>query len=291
MTGEITLAHVMAFAAVDDHAAQERVWDELSDWQLEDPDNIRDALTEDEITAKDRRVKFVTLRPMKKPEALSAAICSRTAMTACSFRISSCWKPLWRKSWKRQPPSVRKEGWKWVEVRPSFDRSEWSKCGRRYAEAEPLPADLQAELDALEAEYDSLIEASDRRGGQCPALRRSSSASRNCSRTARKHGPRNPRHGREPSSASAKTAKADIERGYVLPEDAPQKEAKTKTVTHTDEDGTVTEIEVKDKRRSSAALTESLTAERSMAISAAMTGNRDIALAAVVHSMALQVLL
>ena len=34
---EIALAHVMAFAVTDDHAAQERVWDELGEWQLQDP--------------------------------------------------------------------------------------------------------------------------------------------------------------------------------------------------------------------------------------------------------------
>jgi ParB family transcriptional regulator, chromosome partitioning protein len=64
--GDITLAHVMAFAVSDDHAAQEHVWEALGDWQLEDPDIIRDALTEQEITARDRRVKFVTLKTYEK---------------------------------------------------------------------------------------------------------------------------------------------------------------------------------------------------------------------------------
>jgi ParB family chromosome partitioning protein len=53
--GEMTLQHVMAFTITDDHDAQERVWNELSDWQTDDPDAIRHMLTENEITAKDRQ--------------------------------------------------------------------------------------------------------------------------------------------------------------------------------------------------------------------------------------------
>src|SRR5580698_6830943 len=59
--GDMKLQHVMAFAVTDDHAAQERVWNELSYWQKDDPEKVRDLLTEHEITADDRRVKFVTL--------------------------------------------------------------------------------------------------------------------------------------------------------------------------------------------------------------------------------------
>jgi ParB family chromosome partitioning protein len=57
---ELSLGQVMAFAVSDDHAAQERVFDNLSDWNRE-PDSIRDALTEHELAATDRRVRFVTL--------------------------------------------------------------------------------------------------------------------------------------------------------------------------------------------------------------------------------------
>jgi ParB family transcriptional regulator, chromosome partitioning protein len=35
--GDMTLQHVMAFTVSDDHAAQERVWSSLSDWQKDDP--------------------------------------------------------------------------------------------------------------------------------------------------------------------------------------------------------------------------------------------------------------
>jgi ParB family transcriptional regulator, chromosome partitioning protein len=64
--GEMTLQHVMAFTVTDDHDAQERAWKELPGYQKRDPDNIRKLLTEHEITAADRRVKFVTLKAYEK---------------------------------------------------------------------------------------------------------------------------------------------------------------------------------------------------------------------------------
>jgi ParB family chromosome partitioning protein len=80
--------------------------------------------------------------------------------------------------------------------------------------------------------------------------------------------------------------KHEVHHGYVLPEDAPKKSAKTKTVTRTGEDGAVTVI---DNSSLPAALTESLTAQRSAALAACLSENPDIALAAVVHAMALDV--
>jgi ParB family chromosome partitioning protein len=58
--GRLTLEQVKAFAVTDDHAAQEQVLENLRP-SNRDPRTIRDALTENEIAASDRRVKFATL--------------------------------------------------------------------------------------------------------------------------------------------------------------------------------------------------------------------------------------
>src|SRR5579863_6261384 len=63
--GKLSLEQVMAFAVSDDHAAQEHVLENLRPHQR-DPRTIRDALTENEIPASDRRVKFVTLKAYEK---------------------------------------------------------------------------------------------------------------------------------------------------------------------------------------------------------------------------------
>ena len=54
--------------------------------------------------------------------------------------------------------AVRKEGWKWVEVRSEFDPEKWSACKRWYPERAPLPAEQQQELDALVDEAETLAE-------------------------------------------------------------------------------------------------------------------------------------
>ena len=56
--GEMTLAHVMAFAVSDDHAAQKAVSESAKGWQRE-PDSILDALTEASIASTDRLARFV----------------------------------------------------------------------------------------------------------------------------------------------------------------------------------------------------------------------------------------
>ena len=126
--GEIALAHVMAFAVTDDHAAQERVWDELEEWQLEDPDNIRDALTADEVTAKDRRVKFVTLKAYEKAGGAVRRDLFAQDEDGVFIQDIVLLESLVAKKLDKTAAAIRKEGWKWVEIRPSFDYSEWSKC-------------------------------------------------------------------------------------------------------------------------------------------------------------------
>ena len=170
--GDIGLAHVMAFAVADDHAAQERVWDELGDWQLDDPDNIRAALTEHDVTAADRRVRFVTLKAYEKAGgAIRRDLFSRDE-DGVFIEDVVLLESLVAKKLERAAAAVRKEGWKWVEIRDAFDYGEWAKCVRRYAEAPPLSADEHAELDALNREYDELIEPEgrDERGDENPRL-------------------------------------------------------------------------------------------------------------------------
>lgn len=53
----LSLAQVMAFAVSDDHAAQERVFANLSEWN-DAPETIRDALSEHETAGTGRRVRL-----------------------------------------------------------------------------------------------------------------------------------------------------------------------------------------------------------------------------------------
>src|SRR5579863_3088757 len=61
---DLTLEDVMAFTVTDDHEAQERVLAAMAPWQ--GAREIRAALTENDIAATDKRVKFVTLKAYEK---------------------------------------------------------------------------------------------------------------------------------------------------------------------------------------------------------------------------------
>jgi ParB family chromosome partitioning protein len=104
------------FAVTDDHAAQERVREELCDWQLEEPDNSR--------TARDRRVKFVTLKTYEKAGRTVRRDLFAEGEDGVFIDDIVLLESLIAKKLDRIVAGVRKEGWKWVEIRPSFDYAE-----------------------------------------------------------------------------------------------------------------------------------------------------------------------
>lgn len=66
--------------------------------------------------------------------------------------------------------SAGKEGWKWVEIRPQYDYSEWSNCARRHEQPTSLPEKKQAELDRLNAELETLCQASEYSDDENPRI-------------------------------------------------------------------------------------------------------------------------
>ncbi len=271
--GEMTLQHVMAFAVTDDHEAQERIWNGLEDWQNCDPDTIREMLTENEITAKDRRVKFVTLKAYEKAGGTVRRDLFSQGDDGVFIQDIVLLESLVAKKLEKAANAARKEGWKWVEIRPSFDHEEWSKCQRRHPEPIPLSPKQQAELDKLTAESDTFGEVDDMDEAEL---------SRFDVITERiielENGPKSWTAETLAIAGAVVTlgsdGKADIRYGYVKPEDTPKK-AKTATQA--------------DRSPLPASLVENLTAHRSAALTAALMERPDLALAATVHAMALQV--
>jgi len=292
---EIALAHVMAFAVVDDHAAQERVWDELGEWQLQDPDTIRDALTADEVTAKNRHVKFVTLKAYEKAGGAVRRDLFAENEDGVFIQDIVLLESLVAAKLEKTAAAVRKEGWKWVEIRLEQDHSEWSNCTRMHPEMAPLTPKLAKELAALEQEHDTLEiawDANDDPDAEYPERLREISDRIDAINESREDV-------WPPETLAIAGAvvrigydgKTDIDRGYVLPADRPKKASSAKTVTTTNDDGTVTETETEEAFTLSAALVESLTLHRTAAVSAELLNRPDIALAALVHTLAAQVFL
>lgn len=118
-SGELTLAQMMAFALVEDHARQEQVWSELPDWNRT-PEAIRRALTAEGLSAGHRLSRFVGIEAYEAaggpvlrnlfeeepPVLADGALVERLATEKLETEASV----------------LRAEGWKWVivELSPSY---------------------------------------------------------------------------------------------------------------------------------------------------------------------------
>jgi ParB family transcriptional regulator, chromosome partitioning protein len=279
--GDLSLEQIMAFAVSDDHAAQDSVLEHLSGWNR-DPSTIRDALTSDEIPASDRRVKFSTLKAYEEADgAVRRDLFADGEEDGVFILDPVLLDSLVSKKLEKTATAVQAEGWKWVEVRASYDYSEWSRCERRYPEAEELSAELQEELDALTAEQDRLLESDDEDSEE-----RLDAISRRIEEIEDREKFWTPETlGIAGAVVSIDYAgKAEIHRGLVRPEDRPSRRREQDA-------GQAADGAEKPVAALPAALTESLTLHRTAAMAAELMHRPDIALAALVHALAAQLFL
>lgn len=273
--GEIGLEQAQAFALSDDREAQDRVWSQLPAWNR-DPRTIRRALTEGEVPASDKRVRLVGL------DAYEAAggVVRRDLFdeSGATLLDEDLLDRLVVEALDREAEPVRAEGWAWIEVVPNLDRTGLADLSRRYPERVPLSDDDQAELDRLIGAYDDLAEQAEADPDDADLAERLDGIDEAIDAL------------NDRAQAFADEVKAiagavitltwdgrvDVLRGLVRPEDEP---AKPKQKKSTDDTTVVLP----------ASLVESLTAVKTAILRQALAGNTDIALAGVVHALALQV--
>jgi len=154
--GELTLEHVMAFTMTDDHDAQEQVFASAAPWQ--EARDIRAALTENDIAATDKRVKFVTLKAYEKAGGkLKRDLFSDDDSgvyiedLACSTRSL----PSDSRNWRR--PSAPKAG-SGLRSPPTSVRAKF-QYRRIHAEPVPLTKRQQKAFYKLQEEYDQINDA------------------------------------------------------------------------------------------------------------------------------------
>src|SRR5271166_2970678 len=308
---EMTLEHVMAFTLTTDHARQEQVWEALKNNYHPQPHQIRRMLTETAVHAKDRRAAFVGV------EAYEAAGGAVTRDLFDDDRGGWLQDPalldrLVQDKLKQEAGALSAEGWKWISVAVDFPYGHTN--GLRQLEGETVEmsdeesarrAILQAEFDALEADYaeaDELPDEVDQRLGQ---LETEIEALDN--RPTRFDPDEIARAGVFVSLNS--DGSLDIERGYVRPDDearADQNEETPSTAGHSamprasgvtaivldsglnpapaedDDDGDAV------KPLSERLLTE-LSAHRTVALRNAVAACPDVAFRSVLHGMCLRV--
>ena len=271
--GDLSLEHVQAFAIVDDHDAQDRVFADLPDWN-NDPESIRDALTEGDIPASDKRVRFVTFAAYEEAGGAFRRDLFAEGDEGVYLLDHALLDRLTGEKLASLTDAVKSEGWKWVEAFPEGDYETRAGMRRRYPERLPLSAEAEAERKTLSEEYgalfDTLEEGDEETSERLDAIE---------ARIAELEDTGHAYNADVLAMAGAiitlrHDGEVEIIRGLVCPEDEP-------------EGSRLAEYRPAQPRPEfSSALVHSLTEMKSAGISASLAGNPDVALAAVVHALA-----
>ena len=153
----MSLEQLMAFSVTADHARQEQVWENVNKSGYDEPYQIRRLLTERAVKASDKRARFVGLA------AYEAA--GGNVLHDLFEEDGGGWLEdialldrLVAEKLRTEAETIAAEGWKWIEIAPSFPYG--YDHGLRRLEGEPadLTIEEQVSLDALQAEYTVLQE-------------------------------------------------------------------------------------------------------------------------------------
>ena len=271
--GKLDLEQVMAFAITDDHKAQEKLLKVLRNMD-DDPRSIRRALTDGEIPASHKVVKFVTPQGLREsrwtgpPRSLRRGrrrrLHPRSGASANSCSSPNSKKPL--------TVCARRAG-----NGSNSGLSRTTPNGRtahgcilswlRYPKLAKELAALEQEHDTLEAAWD----ANDDPDAEYPE--RLGEISERIDAINEDREDVWPPETLAIAGAVVRigySGKLDIDRGFVLPADRPKKAPATKTVERINDDGSVETVEVAETSSLPASLIESLTAHRSAIIAACL---------------------
>jgi ParB family transcriptional regulator, chromosome partitioning protein len=280
----VTLEDVMAFTVTDDHEAQERVFAAMAPWQ--GASEIRAALTENDIAATDKRVKFVTLKAYEKAGGTTKRDLFSDDDTGTYIEDMSLLDTLVTERLEKNARAVRAEGWKWVQVTPDFAYQQSAEYRRIHAEPVPLTQCEQKRLDKLQEEYAQINDEWNDCDEELEARPRLDELEKLIAEIEDRDGVWT---SDQIAMAGAVVfidhqGKVKIERGFVRLEDMPRKIAKAKNANSSDTAG-----EAEQSAGLSASLVESLTAHKSAALAASLLDAPDKGLAAVVYALVLDV--
>ena len=279
--GAIDLEALQAFTVTDDHALQERVWDGLAEWQRDTPRCIREALTESDVPSHDRRVRFVGLETY---EAAGGAVRRDLFEPEDGGFVQdvALLETLVRQKLESIADGVKAEGWKWTETRLSFgwDEQKAFVCGE-FVEA-ALPDDMQAETEQLQAEHEALRDSNNDDGEEAEARMQAIEDRLDEIDAMTRIWPDELKARAGAVVYLSHEGKAEIERGLIRPEDGDR---------HDDEgQHEATGADATTERSTfPASLIEDLTAQKTAALRIETARSPGIALALVVHALAMDV--
>ncbi len=154
---EMNLELLQAFTLTDDHETQEELWEGLQPWDR-NPQTIRRLLSQNDIPGGDKRVRFVGLDryeaeggPVKRDLFHDR---ERGAYVTDAAKLTR----LVNEKLDAIATKVKADGWKWVQVQPEVDYQFLGRHKRIHARELPLSPEAEAEREALEREQETLQE-------------------------------------------------------------------------------------------------------------------------------------
>jgi ParB family chromosome partitioning protein len=154
--GQATLELLQAFTLTSDHAAQERAWNQLPDWNRK-PDAIRRLLSQTDIPASDPQVRFVTLAAYEAAGGRTKRdLFADEDGNGVYLVDADILNQLVTEKLQHAAQKAQKDGWKWVEIQPHTDFQALSKFRRLHGEPAPLPKKQEAKRAQLATELETL---------------------------------------------------------------------------------------------------------------------------------------
>ena len=270
--GGMTLEQLMAFTVTGDHAAQERVWE--SPIEL-DPADIRQALSEAWVNAGDPLARFV---------GLDAYVAAGGAIVRDLFQEEhegylsdrALLDRLVREKLDALARELQEEGWQWAEIIPDYRHPTAHGFHPLAPATRPLSEAEAAEQDALATEYDAL--ASEDMEDDAVAARLDTIERRLDELDASAvFWPDEVKAIAGVAIHIRRDGSVAVERGLARPEDLPQVAG--------DNDAPPRKI----RPALPSSLVRDLTAHRTAALRVALAGQPEIALDAVIYTLALPV--
>jgi ParB family transcriptional regulator, chromosome partitioning protein len=275
---QLTLDQLMAFTVSDDHAAQELAWFGVQEYNRH-PSDIRRRLTAAHIPATSKRARFVGIDTY---EAAGGGVIRDLFDTQNEGYLTDAalLDRLAAEKLERDAEAIRAEGWKWVEIIPDCSWDDIRKFEKIPGKRQPVSKKQTADIKRLSAEHDDLCEIddpSDEQIGRMDVIEEEITALRETQSVWTKKDIA--RCGAIVSIGQG--GKLEVERGLLRSEDRPKDDKKS------GDEASDSTKSGDGKPSLSAVLIEDLTAHRTQAIQALLADNPSVALAAVVHALAL----
>jgi ParB family chromosome partitioning protein len=144
---DLSLGVLQAFTLTDDHATQERIWNDLPEWDRDKPNVIRRILLKEEIPATDRRVRFVGLDSYEAAGGFVRRDLFSEGEDGAYVADPELLTRLVNDKLQTLATAATAEGWKWVNVQPQIDHQALGKFRRIQPTPVPLPKKDAAKLE------------------------------------------------------------------------------------------------------------------------------------------------